>query len=876
MNLPANLAAHLFSGIPPPESRSWLERLQNVPRPDLAEQTLKVRLASSDISKIRESDIVEIDKAYGLNQPQVHQVRTSIWRQFIAAIVGDDSVGPSQSAYLDSLRSLFDISFDDVSKAQDEIVIPKFKTILGRCYLDPIADDAVPNQVREIGKRLLLPEDKQERVLKELFSTAISRRVSQVEVSKRLSNDEYERICALVSAHAIKLDDDTERTLALASLCCLAEDIAPWRSFSPPKSMSLDPDENYYIGMSVEWCEMRRQRDGSDALKSVDSGKLHITGKRLIFVGSTKSTTIKLNAIISTRPVLHRLDMSNTTFELLAIDRVTGKTPLFNAFGGIAFDLLRLLIERAIRESKNPISNVKSASLVNDTAEADLNAMPKELIRVISATDRLASVMQQSPTKIPINLNIGDLNLTSEDITACRTAMYLANTNLVAALIERLSSIDNSIAIIRVSLLDEVKDCLSTLKKEPLPRRRAPKFLRGDITHEEVMQVLHEPPNDRVLKEDLTLLKKLLDVTKVMIGTYSASKQAEAQGTLAEFTESLCDLCRLMVALDRRITNEEQAALDEIVITLSVFSHVDSTTNVGALVAGQKKKLKSDSSSEGETLADVMAEINQLTGLASVKRELVSLANLITVRKIRKSRGLPVPDMSLHLVFTGNPGTGKTTVARLYARACKALGVLHKGHLIEVDRAGLVGGYLGQTAIKTQEVIERSLDGVLFIDEAYSLSVAGSHGNDYGQEAIATLLKGMEDHRDRLIVICAGYSTEMAAFLNSNPGLRSRFMKTIVFEDYLIDDLIEIFMRLTTASEYLLQDAARRAVEEALKEMWIARNAFFGNARSVRSLFEQVIQAQANRIASHASLSDEQLTLVTLEDIQAALSRGSP
>lgn len=260
-----------------------------------------------------------------------------------------------------------------------------------------------------------------------------------------------------------------------------------------------------------------------------------------------------------------------------------------------------------------------------------------------------------------------------------------------------------------------------------------------------------------------------------------------------------------------------------------------------------------------------LEELNGLIGLQPVKREITTLANYVKVSKLRESYNLKVAHPSYHCVFTGNPGTGKTTVARILAGIYRDMGVLKKGHLVETDRSGLVAEWIGQTAPKTNKIIDSALDGVLFIDEAYTL--VNESKKDFGHEAIATLLKRMEDDRDRLIVILAGYSAEMETFINSNPGLRSRFTRYIEFPDYSAEELCSIFYRLADVNEFELTDDAKELVERQMERVASGWDRDFGNGRFVRNLFEKTIEHQANRLSEQEEPTKEELKLIQAEDV---------
>lgn len=326
------------------------------------------------------------------------------------------------------------------------------------------------------------------------------------------------------------------------------------------------------------------------------------------------------------------------------------------------------------------------------------------------------------------------------------------------------------------------------------------------------------------------------------------------------YYEGAMRIAHAVCAIDPVPTREELLAVDTLRSMLLRRLHsagVERTDTAAAAGPSRDRMVSAD------TIESLLDDLDALIGLEAVKTEVRLLTNLARVEALRHQRGLPVVDQSRHLVFVGNPGTGKTTVARLLARVDAVLQLVSRGHLVETDRSGLVAGYVGQTAAKVNALCDEARGGVLFIDEAYALT-AGTE-RDFGGEAVSVLLKRMEDDRADLVVVVAGYPAPMRTFLDSNPGLRSRFTKTIEFPDYTDDELVAIFESISAANHYALEDGARAAVR-----VWFAsqpRGPSFGNGRLARTLFEACVTRQATRVVDLPTPTDTELVTLTAEDV---------
>lgn len=325
-----------------------------------------------------------------------------------------------------------------------------------------------------------------------------------------------------------------------------------------------------------------------------------------------------------------------------------------------------------------------------------------------------------------------------------------------------------------------------------------------------------------------------------------------------EYATVLYRFATIISKADNIVTAREEKLLKEI---YEITHH----PNIGH----KNDALNISKGEENESLEEVLEDLHSLIGLNEVKAEINTLINFIKVQKAREETGLKASSVSYHIVFTGNPGTGKTTVARIVAKIYKHLGILNEGHLVETDRAGLIAEYAGQTAVKVNNTVNKALNGVLFIDEAYSL--VGKNKDDYGREAVATLIKRMEDDRDKLVLILAGYTKEMNEFTETNPGIKSRFNRYIEFPDYTPSELLAIFESSCERLEYHLEKEAREKLKSVFENAYANRDKSFGNGRLVRNIFEKTIEQQANRIARETDLTKEILTTIIAEDVNNSI-----
>ncbi len=364
------------------------------------------------------------------------------------------------------------------------------------------------------------------------------------------------------------------------------------------------------------------------------------------------------------------------------------------------------------------------------------------------------------------------------------------------------------------------------------------------------------PLFDQIASLETLLIRQANHIARID-GNLSDSEHRAIQKITFELHRHLATHCS-----ERQ--NKQEGALDQGIFTDIAIASEELTKKQPSRPSSEN--IANNNQQELRSLEEVLNELDALVGLDAIKHEVRSLINYLSLQNKREAAGFPKTDIGLHLVFVGNPGTGKTTVARLIGEAFRSMGILSKGHMIETDRSGLVAEYAGQTAVKTNKRIDEAIEGVLFIDEAYGL-VASGHDDPYGHEAIQTLLKRAEDDRHRLAIILAGYPNEMSDLLQTNPGLQSRFNKTLSFEDYSPLELCRIFGCLLESHHYRITPAGRLKVIALLTEQHRKKDRGFGNGREVRNLFEKTILCMANRLADLPSITEQQLLTFVEEDI---------
>jgi Holliday junction resolvasome RuvABC ATP-dependent DNA helicase subunit len=556
------------------------------------------------------------------------------------------------------------------------------------------------------------------------------------------------------------------------------------------------------------------------------SGILLITDKSVYFIGTEKSKPVVEKINRSVIDDTNFQDMFNGTTVKFNFNSTTFSFTSFSKISGDIFNSTKT-IEIAVEKPE-----VKTNSHIEDKA---LQSYLKTLSDISSGIENMENEKSNVSDIITESYSLGKQASKSFQGTVDLTNLFVEDAVLIFSF---------------VIASDQTKDKITTGEKLV-----AAAFIAG-LKHKNSLYNLESAGNItevlmKIFNSDIVPLLKKSDSLSGELKSLAHSDSSTTPINSDEVVSLFFRYANCTAKASGTISEREEERLK----LLNKF------------MQAQAEKIKEEQIVEfEEDLDSVLEKIHSLVGMDKIKEQVNTLINLIKVQKIRKERDLPVSAPNLHSVFYGPPGTGKTTIARLLGKVFRCLGVLKKGQLIETDRAGMVAGYVGQTATKVDELVQKALDGVLFIDEAYALSPEGS-GKDFGQEAIDTLLKRMEDYRERFIVIVAGYPDEMRRFIFSNPGLKSRFSRYFYFDDYTPDELIKIFNIFISNAKFIIDEEANNSVLILLSALYEKRGKSFGNGRLARNIFERIVENQANRIAPIPEITDELLTTIKAVDI---------
>ncbi len=569
---------------------------------------------------------------------------------------------------------------------------------------------------------------------------------------------------------------------------------------------------------------------------------LRISDEDLLLIYSENKSLDKMDFVIGSEFIHIKNEKLPLDFEAL-------KNPFFSKFPKEHLELVFIFIESLLineKEEKNTFTSFteKFKNFVNEKEDKkEAFDIDYEFINILKEEGEKVELLAEDLNNNKKFSNVINTIVHKSDDAIVFKAEHVILQDVIKIfnLVYPLSDKENTAANLKIKFIlaflfekMQGKDMISSLSL-----KRINKFVKSDKFDE----------NIEVIKN--ASLFNLGDDYKNEFLLPSILKRLESKN-FSNANAFLYRIASLITKADGNITDEETKALKSI---------NDKLSKPKEFIEG----VVQTEVDENETLEDVMEELNELIGLDNIKTAVEELSNFLKVQKMRTAQGLKNVNNSLHSIFMGPPGTGKTTVARIVSKIYRHLGYLSKGHLVETDRTGLVAGYVGQTAIKVEEVVNASLDGVLFIDEAYALSKGNK--KDFGNEAIEVLLKKMEDHRDQLVVVAAGYPDEMKEFVQSNPGLQSRFNRYFDFDHYKPKELMAIFELFCRKNDFVLLEDAKDKLQFIFDKLYEKRHKGFGNARVARNLFEKIIEHQANRIVSITPITKELLTGLAEEDI---------